>query len=329
MSRSTILFGNGLGMSLNPDLFSLDTALNSVWSDNNTLSVQQKDLIRACLPRDTRFERPSSEDDLDNLQRVLAYCDFLRTFRLEQDIHWLSEEGREFPSAIRRYIHQVASFFYRNKESLPENYTEPLVRFIRKTKPHIATLNYDSLLYSCFLKNKIINGLSGELMDGFTRNGFRKENLYRNDSSAHGWYLHLHGSPLFQEKEGGNIVKLNKNKINKDVFESTHLVVTHVKHKMSIINSSIILSSYWQYFKRAINESDNLIIVGYSGFDPHINNLIANANDELRVFIVEWSDAEPNQDRSSYWNDRLKKPVSITSLNNILDFSEWGRLSPQ
>jgi hypothetical protein len=48
--RSTIVFGNGLGMALDPEYFQLKSALYNVWNDPDLLSDDQKKLIQTVLP---------------------------------------------------------------------------------------------------------------------------------------------------------------------------------------------------------------------------------------------------------------------------------------
>lgn len=324
MPRKTLVFGNGLGMALDHEAFSLPRALEQVWEDPDLLSDEQRDLIRACLPDDTELGRPSSEDDLDLLQRVLASCDFLNDFEIDGGAHWLSEHGRAFPPAIRRFIHQVACRFHRTGCELPDHFAEPLINFVHQTKSHVATLNYDPLLYEAFIREGVLTGYNGDLIDGLTGNGFAEQNLHRHNEDRLGWYLHLHGSPLFYDGRDGRVKKLRRPWLNNRVIESTHLVLTHVKHKTSIISASEILSSYWKFLRRALAESEELIFFGYSGYDSHLNLFISRFAPDRPVRIVEWSQSQPDNDRQGYWTGRLKRQVALTSLDNILTFQDWN-----
>lgn len=76
MARKTLIFGNGLGMALDPDFFSLDRAIGRVWDENTVLDDRTKNLVRFCLGDDA--DRPHGEEDLDDLQLVVSACDFCR-----------------------------------------------------------------------------------------------------------------------------------------------------------------------------------------------------------------------------------------------------------
>ncbi|MEN9023207.1 MAG: SIR2 family protein [Verrucomicrobiales bacterium] len=323
MPRKTLIFGNGLGMALDNEAFALDRALKQVWENDGILSEGQRDLIRLCLPEDTEFKRPSSEDDLDLLQRVLSACDFLDGFDDVAGAHWLSEEGRAFPPAIRRFVHQVAACFHNTGHELPEEFASPLCDFLHKTKSHVATLNYDPLLYQCFLNADVLAGYNGDLIDGMINKGFETNNLDRRNPEDLGWYLHLHGSPLFYDAKNGRVRKLTRNRLDNEVKESTHLVLTHVRHKQSIIATSSLLSAYWRYLGHALKETEEVILIGYSGYDEHLNDFITRRINGFNVRVVEWASARPNDDRSAYWKRKLKTPVEVEQYESILEFVDW------
>jgi len=323
MPRKTLLFGNGLGLALSDQAFSLDSALDVVWRDENALSAEQRELIRGCLPSDTELQRPSSEDDLDMLQRVLASCDFLDSIAIDGEAHWLSTEGREFPAAIRRFVHRVACCFHNTGYELPRSFSDPLQRFIHDTKSHVATVNYDPLLYDSFLRSRVLSGYSGDLIDGVTNAGFRPANLFRRDPERLGWYLHLHGSPLFYDGDDGRVRKMGRGSLVGGVVDSTHLVLTHVRHKGAIVSSSEILSEYWSYFERALRESSEIIVFGYSGYDTHLNEILARFSNKVRMRVVEWSRSQPSMNRTGYWFEKLKSDIDLVQLEDVLSFTDW------
>lgn len=323
MPRKTLIFGNGLGMALDHLAFALDRALEQVWDNDEVLTDEQRALIRICLPDDTEFERPSSEDDLDLLQRVLSACDFLDEFEEVAEAHWLSEQGKAFPPAIRRFVHQVAACFHNTGLELPDEFTEPLCGFLHDSKSHVATLNYDPLLYECFLNTGVLEGYNGDLIDGMTNAGFQKDNLYRRNPQNLGWYLHLHGSPLFYDAPNGRVRKMPRYRLADRIVESTHLVLTHVRHKQSIIATSSLLTEYWKFLARALKESEEVMLVGYSGYDGHLNSFISRRTNGLNIRIIEWSQAQPGNDRPRYWERKLKAPVQVEQYDSILEFTDW------
>lgn len=58
MSRKTLIFGNGLGMALDPNFYTLDAAIGRVWDGADALDEVTKNLVRNCLPDDGDIERP-------------------------------------------------------------------------------------------------------------------------------------------------------------------------------------------------------------------------------------------------------------------------------
>ncbi len=49
MARNLIIFGNGLGMAIDPSHFSLITALGDIWNKPGFLTSAQQQLIERCL----------------------------------------------------------------------------------------------------------------------------------------------------------------------------------------------------------------------------------------------------------------------------------------
>ncbi|TLP45459.1 hypothetical protein FDK21_11900 [Cohaesibacter sp. CAU 1516] len=318
--KKVFVFGNGLGMALAPNYFVLDKALREVWDDEGFLQKKEKALIEACLPAANEIRRPTNEDDLDLLQRVLAACDTLKSIQPRENYHWLTDDGREFPRAIRMFVHRVACYFHTDNYSLPKKFIEPLVGYVKENKPHVATLNYDQLLYDPFVEEEVLKGYCGALVDGVIGRGFDPENLDQKYGRDFGLYMHLHGSPLYYN-EGPVIKKRERGEFDGGANESTHIVLTHVKHKSSIISSSPILSEYWVRLEDAFKECDEVTLFGYSGNDDHLNLRLAKVKKVTKLRIVEWEGAEGN--RNQYWSDKIHDEAEIIRLKNILDFTDW------
>ncbi len=319
MSRKTIIFGNGLGMALDAGYFTLDRAIGLVWEKEELLADVSKELIVNCLPEGVG--RPHGEDELDVLQMALSACDLLNAIPGSR-IHWLSENGQQFPNAVRQFIYHTALQFHQSRHVLPDTFLTPLVAFVNETNTHIATLNYDNLLYQPLIERKVLDGYSGALVDGLPDTGFDLEHLERKFGRAFGYYLHLHGSPLFVDR-AGTIVKLKQG----ELFEhsdriSSHIVLTHFRHKATVISASDVLTGYWSKLAEALSESVEILLVGYSGADMHLNSLLLSTN-TVPVRIVEWDNAGKPKERSEYWNALLARDVTLVRKANILEFDEW------
>ena len=140
MGRKTIIFGNGLGMSLDPTYFLLQTAMNEAWNDNFWLKAPQRDLIKNCINISGEKDQPESENDLDILHRAASSCQFLSDISTS-DSSWLTENGMKFPNAVLRYLTRVSWYFHDYSDHLPTPFTDTLNSFVLNTHSHVATLN--------------------------------------------------------------------------------------------------------------------------------------------------------------------------------------------
>ena len=246
-------------MALDEDYFSLSTGLKSVWEGSEHFRTEHKRLLVSAIDGLSINDYPQSEEQLDQLQVAIVASEFLRNFE-SVDVKWLSEMSREFPEAFRRFVHEVASYFYDSGKALPDSFVSHLSDFVKETKSHVAVLNYDNLLYDSFTNSGVLSGFDGTLIDGFLKAGFAKGNLDRKNTNMLGWYLHLHGSPLFV----GNRKLMRDQRGFVEPDERSHIVLTHVEHKPLVIASSPILSEYWSRLPKALKEADKVIIFGYS-----------------------------------------------------------------
>lgn len=326
MPRKTLIFGNGLGMALDPRHFSLTNAMADVWADPVALPDVQKQLISQCVGGNGAI--PEREDQLDPLHLVISACKTLASINMSQrmDVHWLSQEGQQFPVAVSNYIHKVATRLHLYGGELPPAFLAPLIDFVRTTKSHVATLNYDKLLYGAFLDANLMAGyFDTTLVDGMVGGGFSSEALERRYGNNYGYYLHLHGSPLFFDHHG-LARKRERHELNPFSPEgSDHIVLTHVRHKRSVIGASMVLSAYWNYLNFCLNESEEIIVFGYSGDDLHLNDVIAAYAQSRRVVVVEWSGSgATEQQRRWFWTQKLKtNNLQHWYLPNILAFNQW------
>src|SRR5687768_9780166 len=121
---------------------------------------------------------------------------------------------------------------------------------------------------------------------------------------------------------------MGKDRHQPDPTHASHIVLTHVRHKPSIIDSSHILSEYWKRLDRALEESENIVLFGYSGCDVHLNHrVIVNASVKKPVHVIEWGGSYDEGERGRFWNKELRNcDVTVHSLENILEFQDWNRL---
>jgi hypothetical protein len=106
VARSILITGNGIGLALDPDFFSLQNGLESVWKNTEHLSNEHKDLILSAIEGTTDELPPSSEDQLDKLQVAIVATQFLSDFEVS-GTPWISEPAKELPSTFRKYIYDL------------------------------------------------------------------------------------------------------------------------------------------------------------------------------------------------------------------------------
>lgn len=306
-------------MALDPNHFSLDSALVEIWNRPNFLTDVQRQLVERCLRRQGA---PEGEHELDTLHQAITHCKSLAGIG-EGNVHWLTQDGLSFPEITAIYIHKVATRLHNYEGQLPHVFEENLVNFIKATRSHVATLNYDKLLYNSFIDNDVFNGYQGYLVDGMLGQGFSSDALERRYGNKFGYYLHLHGSPLFVSRNQ-DAIKLSRQQLTVDRDEpSEHIVLTHIKRKPSVIAASHVLSTYWDYLQFALSESEEIILFGYSGLDTHLNVLLRPYLNSKSLKVVEWSGAGEQSAREIFWQNTLGQALPVTRLGNITEFTDW------
>jgi hypothetical protein len=325
---TTIIFGNGLGMAMDPVFFSLQSAFTTAWNSLTEFDdkIKYHELIKLALPNISY--PPTEEPQLKVLHQAVGACHFLSS--LEGSNHRLiTEEGLALPLAANIFLTKTALHFWNHQQSLPPIFSNCLAGRIRQERTHVVTLNYDNLLYQAMLSEKILNGYDGWLIDGFLKSGFNPSNLERRNSRL-GWYLHLHGSPLFYEEENkntGNSPVINKYRTMhlEDARVKRHLVLTAFDLKPDVISQSELLSAYWDFFQQALHESNKVMLFGYKGKDIHLNKELtqALADRSKKICVVEWE--REGTDRKPFWIQMLKieeQQLIHKPLNNILTY-DW------
>lgn len=321
MARATFIFGNGLGRALDNDYFDLTAGLREVWTNNDQFTNAQRDLVISSLNNLSEERFPEKEEQLDKLQVALLSASILKNFETD-NVKWLRDESRELPDAFRRFIHEVAAYFHNSGQGLPVDFVQSLTDEIRRTASHVATLNYDNLLYDALKDQGVLRGYYDTLIDGFRRNGgFNPTHLDRNRPDEKAWYLHLHGSPLYI----GNQKLMGVQRDRLIPSETSHIVLTHVKHKPLLISNSTILEEYWERLATALRESERVILVGYSGQDPHLNKVINDQFLGKNIRVVERKTPETQDSVERFWKARFPKFQTLVHRPiSVLDVTEWA-----
>lgn len=110
-------------------------------------------------------------------------------------------------------------------------------------------------------------------------------------------------------------------------YSTTHVVLTHVDHKLGIISSSEILLNYWLKLEEALSEVDSILLFGYSGLDAHLNNVLKKFSIDRKVYIVEYAQNSltkiDQEARFKFWKERIGVSPSVWWLQNVLEFRSW------
>jgi hypothetical protein len=321
---TTIIVGNGLGMALDPSHFTLQSGLSIAWA-NLDLDTQLR--IKQLV---TNGDNLLTEEQLEKHYGVIHACTMLQRYE-STDLNWLDPRARDFPYQFQKFIENTAwHFFQYDNLTLMENFVKHLKHFIQHNHTHLVTLNYDKLIYSSFVNDdEIMNGYHGELVDGFYRDGFRPHQLIRQFDNHFGWYLHLHGSPLFYTCPKTNLVKKSLLTDTYDILQNQgireHIVLCSYKLKATRIQQSDLLSTYWHYFLAALNESNKIIVLGYSGNDQHINFEINRWLKDTKtikgksILVVEYKDEQDSDlQRRQFWSSKFGEASTYFNSQNLL-----------
>lgn len=344
-NKVLVFIANGVGRAVDSELLTLSSGIEKgLKSLNNT----EKDIIKEFISLYTKDD--ISAENITNVinneeNEILAYINMvsmltrmIKTGKGKLKERFVSQQFGDLANTINKFIYNVADSY--NTEKIkrngiyPENFegfAQSLGGFIYKNKAHLATTNYDDLLYRYFLDVQIKTGENTEafimnpskntiLSDGFTKtNSGIQFDFSNHDLNSTSWYMHLHGSSRFHSKFGsGNVFKSYK---KYDSNHVPHIILNHFNLKEFEINLNPILHRYFDLFGKALAKINALYIIGYGGYDKHINNIVMNANDKCKIIIIER--AQQDMNKNDLWRDLKSSNLDITlenSFENILDY---------
>lgn len=342
MAKWVILIGNGLGLSLDDDFFSLAKGMKEAW---DKLTKQEQSLIKTLLGK-----IPQNEDDLLSLQyfnkAIYSSKDRSRILKIGElclsSLSCIIEKFRK--NVAGSYICHPSRGFFENKHF--QNFADQLAQFILKHGDKdrwdnicLATVNYDNLLYSYYLfkkypcpldsssKNIIGGDTEGVFQDGFCKKDgriiFDPYCLYHL-RKRQGFYLHLHGSIKYHSTDG-QIQKIRHEDINGLEITTKDIVLANSEEKLDAINGSQLLRHYWNIFEDHIFKCDTMIILGCGGKDNHINNIIKKRIDIRKTApnIIIGIRKNNSADEIQIWNDIFKNYITIEKL--ITPFEEGDK----
>jgi len=205
-------------------------------------------------------------------------------------------------------------------------YLDPLKKLLENNNNiiiNIFTLNNDIVLEDYFSdENSVYSGFVSNKWVGFDRTNVNN-NPY-NASRIN--YFKLHGSIDWLRLSDGTIMKLKNFEDLLDDIDIKPLLIFGHGTKIYTIDPFF---SLLEQFKRALKEKRFFIVIGYSFFDPHINNLVFNElsiNQEKLMIIINPKMMDNLNDEDFVVNEyslkilkKEKKLKLVEYLSNIQD----------
>ncbi|KQZ92657.1 hypothetical protein ASD74_18530 [Rhizobium sp. Root564] len=97
---------------------------------------------------------------------------------------------------------------------------------------------------------------------------------------------------------------------------------SHVAHKRTMIEASEILQRCWPFLRRAIDESAEIVLFGYSGNNTHLHQMIAQKRSSKSVGVVEWLGAGFRDVRQPFWDEQLGGEIKLLLKEDVLIFTD-------
>lgn len=311
------------------ELKSFDESNNSLFSKSERKAIK---FILSCLDYQSRFRSLENNGKFVYYPNIEEFAQLLRKIKNRENLLPYPVTGswsdkiltieQEYESENKNYELDLYSsielkivnkcypeWLKYEKEVISENlkYLEPLKNLLMNisndSKLEIFTLNNDTILESYFSDENAV-------YTGFVSNkwvGFEKENIEENTFNASRINLYkLHGSINWIRLTDGTILRSNNyNEPNENIEIKPFLIFGHGTKIFTIDPFFSLL----EYFKKTLKEKKYFFIIGYSFFDPHINNMIFNelltSQDKLMIIInpkiiddIEDSDFEKNDEMS-------------------------------
>ncbi|NMC98459.1 MAG: hypothetical protein GYA62_01870 [Bacteroidales bacterium] len=185
------------------------------------------------------------------------------------------------------------------------------------TKIEIFTLNND-LVIETFFKNE------NSVYTGFVSNkwvGFEKENIDNDTLNASRInFYKIHGSLDWCQLTDGTIKKRMNENIDEGNIELQPFLIFGHGAKIYTIDPFF---SLLEHFKNALKKKKYFFVIGYSFFDPHINNLIfnelASSADKLLI-IINPKIADDISENDYEEKNGIQKVLKREAKQKLVDF---------
>lgn len=242
---------------------------------------------------------------------------------IEQDFKIeIQNPEKDIWSSIEDKIKEHCYKEWLSSDNLNNKYLKPLEKYLKKLynnqKIEIFTLNNDLILEKFFEdENSVYTGFVSNKWVGFERENI--DNDTYNASRIN--YYKLHGSMDWIRLSDGSIVKNQKyGNIDEHIIEIKPFLIFGHGTKIYTIDPFF---SLLEYFKQLLKKKKYFFIVGYSFFDPHINNLIfyelSTSRDKFMV-IVNPKITDDFGDNDFENKDQISKVLVKDSKQKLVEY---------
>ncbi len=281
-------------------------------SDNNNIFTNtEKKMIKfilSCLDYQARWRSLESNGKYFYFPNIEEFAVLLRKIKNRDNYlpypvtgNWsdkLMLLEQEFKNEINKYESDLYTSIERKiiNECYPEwlctsnpniSYLKNLKNFIinlssSQTKLDVFTLNNDLIMEQAFKdENTLYTGFVSKKWVGFNKTNI-PDDVYSNSRIN---YYKLHGSLDWIRLKDGTVKRKSDEDDNEDIIDIDPLLILGYGSKIYTIDPFF---SLLELFKSKLKEKKYYLVVGYSFFDPHINNLIFNElmNDYSKILFI-------------------------------------------
>ena len=282
-----------------PEREALDFMISALHYHSSWKNVKEKK-----QPDDTNGHTPNIEDLMLLVNRIInrdSYLPYPITGSWADKINFLEIEWRNlkekqiqseplFENLANKIKERLASWLNIGNEQL--EYLCPVEKYLKKSSSNSAKLEFFTLNYDLVFEKYFNRGDVTLLDTGFTQGHFTGFNRDPSKTDFRINYYKLHGSINWEKEPTGSIKELFEYANDPNFFrvrneeDSVDRQTIDEFLSTSILNAHIIFGQGGKFlsvdpfisilynFKEKLEEKDIYFVIGYSFFDPYINNML-------------------------------------------------------
>lgn len=310
-----------------PEIEAIDFLLSSLQYHATWKNLKEKSKVNA-----KNGHQPNIEDLMLLIRRIVnrdSYLPFPITGSWADKINFLETEWRSTDEY--RELKSTKSLFVNLEDKLTRrlsrwlklgeedtNYLDPINEYLKDTDEVTAPLNFFTLNYDLVFEKHFNRDHVTLLNTGFSNGIFSGFNESLNPTHRIN-YFKLHGSLNWEKDETGVIketflhsslsgyfaVRINKEFIEKipilefsqNSIGNPHIIFGHGGKFLSVDPFISLL----YHFKKQLDKQEVFFVIGYSFFDPYINNMLLEglSKESTKLMVV----VNPQFDEKQFLND--------------------------